>query len=72
MNKEDTVMYYYKQEFDDGNFLLIESTKPIETSFEISEEEYESLIGKIEVTAVSNESQDDSYNEQRLESLQEE
>ena len=65
-------MYHYKQEFDDGKFLLIESTKPIETSFEISEEEYESLIGKIEVTAVSNESQDDSYNEQRLESLQEE
>ena len=65
-------MYYYKQEFNDGNFMLLKSVKPYAEGVEISEEEYESLIGKIEVTAVSNESQDDSYNEHRLESLQEE
>ena len=52
--------------------MLLKSAKPYAEGVEISEEEYESLIGKIEVTAVSNESQDDSYNEQRLESLQEE
>ena len=62
---------YYKQEFDDGNFLLIQSSKIIREGIEISKDEYTRLMDEIQSKYATEEKAEDNYNEQRLESLKE-
>lgn len=63
---------YYKQEFDDGNFLLIQSSKVIREGIEISKDEYTRLMDEIQSKYATEEKAEDTYNEQRLSSLTEE
>lgn len=62
---------YYKQEFDDGNFLLIQSSKIIREGIEISKDEYTRLMDEIQSKYATEEKAEDNYNEQRLASLKE-
>lgn len=71
MNNKGVISMYYKQEFDDGNFLLIQSSKVIREGIEISKDEYTRLMDEIQSKYATEEKAEEAYNEQRLASLEE-